>query len=308
MREVTLRSMNDDDVILQTYWSAVSAGTEKMLLNGRLPSMQMTQYPVVPGYETVGKIIRRGKTVPESYEGKFVYVSGSLGYTDVNAAFGGASQYIVSPLHKITLLDKISDPSIAIALPLGATALHAVELGRIAKKKVLVIGQGAVGLLVTEFAKAFGAEQVIATDLNAFRLEKSRADVKINVSKTAIGDVLSEMELDVIIDSSGSMKAIEENLRFLKMHGEVVFGGYYERVDLAYAQIFMKELKLICAKQWALGDLDRVRDMMGSSLIDFKRIFTHYEAIHGDIPKAYETAFSNPNCLKMIFNWQEEDS
>ncbi|NTV46112.1 MAG: chlorophyll synthesis pathway protein BchC, partial [Chlorobiales bacterium] len=95
LREVSLRPMNPDDVILETYWSSISAGTEKMLLNGRLPSMQMTRYPVIPGYETVGKIIKRGQSVPEHFEGKFVYVSGSLGYTDVNAAFGGASQYIV---------------------------------------------------------------------------------------------------------------------------------------------------------------------------------------------------------------------
>ncbi|NTW49106.1 MAG: chlorophyll synthesis pathway protein BchC [Chlorobiales bacterium] len=306
LREVSLRPMNPDDVILETYWSSISAGTEKMLLDGRLPSMQMTRYPVIPGYETVGKIIKRGANVPEDLEGKFVYVSGSLGYTDVNAAFGGASRYIVSPSHKITVLESISDPSVGIALPLGATALHAVDLANVRGKKVLSVGQGAVGLLVSEFARVFGAEQIVATDLHSSRLAKSCADIKINISETPAEEVLGNMEFDVLIDSSGSMKAVEENLRYLKMHGSVVFAGFYERIDLAYEQIFMKELSLICAKQWALGDLDRVRDMMQDSLIDFKKIFTHFDSAFGNIAEAYHTAFTNPDCLKMILSWQED--
>jgi 3-hydroxyethyl bacteriochlorophyllide a dehydrogenase len=303
LREVGLRPLSNEDVLIQTKWSSISAGTEKMLLDGHLPSMHMTSYPVIPGYETVGKIVECGQDVSKSYLDKYVYVSGSLGYTDVNAAFGGSSQFIVSPLHKVTLLDELPEPIVGIALPLGATAIHAVELADIKDKKVIVIGQGAVGLLVCEFARAFGAQCVVATDLNESRLSKSVADIKIDVSKTGLSDVLPTMDYDVIIDCSGSMKAIEDTLRYLKMHGSVVFGGYYERVDLKYEQIFMKELKLICAKQWAMGDLDRVRDFMAKELINFKAIFTHSASAWNDIASHYDTAFNDPSCLKMVLSW-----
>jgi len=304
LRDVTLRDLNSEDVLIETQWTSISAGTEKMLLDGHLPSMHMTSYPVIPGYETVGKIVKCGSDVTESYIGKNVYVSGSLGYTDVNAAFGGSSQFIVSPLHKVTLLDKLPDPMVGIALPLGATAIHAVELANVKDKKVIVIGQGAVGLLVCEFAKAFGAETVVASDLYASRLSKSNADIKIDVSKTELSEVLANMDYDVIIECSGSMKAVEEALKFLKMHGSVVLGGYYERINLAYEQIFMKELTLICAKQWAMGDLDRVRDFMAKELINFKNIFTHHASAWNNISSHYETAFSDPSCLKMILSWE----
>ncbi len=305
LREVGLRPLSNEDVLIQTKWSSISAGTEKMLLDGHLPSMHMTSYPVIPGYETVGKIVECGQDVSKSYMDKYVYVSGSLGYTDVNAAFGGSSQFIVSPLHKVTLLDELPEPIVGIALPLGATAIHAVELADVKDKKVIVIGQGAVGLLVCEFARAFGAQSVVATDLYESRLSKSAADIKIDVSKTGLSDVLPTMDYDVIIDCSGSMKAIEDTLRYLKMHGSVVFGGYYERVNLKYEQIFMKELKLICAKQWAMGDLDRVRDFMAKELINFKTIFTHSESAWHNIANHYDTAFQDPSCLKMVLSWDK---
>ncbi|RFM24645.1 MAG: chlorophyll synthesis pathway protein BchC, partial [Candidatus Thermochlorobacter aerophilum] len=53
LREVELRELGPDDVLIETHWTSISAGTEKMLFQGKLPPMQMTSYPVIPGYETV---------------------------------------------------------------------------------------------------------------------------------------------------------------------------------------------------------------------------------------------------------------
>lgn len=303
MRPVTLRAMDAGDVLVETYWSSISAGTEKMLLNGKLPKMQMMNFPVVPGYETVGKVIAAG--TDKSLLEKFVYVSGSLGYTDVNAAFGGASQYLVSPAHKVTALTGLEDASVGLALPLAATALHIVDVGMVQSKRVLVLGQGAVGLLACEFARLFGASRIIATDLHASRLRLSCADTKLNLSGESFTDAMKGVEVDVVLECSGSMTALEESLSVLKMRGTVVLGGYYERIDMSYAQPFMKELTFLAAKQWALGDLERVRALMASKAIDFKKIFTHYCSLDEAVD-AYYTAFSNPDCVKMVVNWQQD--
>ncbi|MFN3385084.1 MAG: chlorophyll synthesis pathway protein BchC [Candidatus Thermochlorobacter sp.] len=306
LREVTLRDLEPSDVLVETFWTSISAGTEKMLFMGRLPKMQMTEYPVIPGYETVGKVIKIGSAVPEEYLGKFVYVSGSFGYTDVNAAFGGASQYVVSPYHKTTRLDMLEDVSLGLALPLAATALHIVDLAAVTDKRILVLGEGAVGLLVCDFAKLFNADLVAATDLSDFRLSKSSAHLRINVAHTSLEEALGSMLFDAVIDCTGSMKAIEDSLRFLKMNGTLVLGGYYERIDLAYHFAFMKEIKILAAKQWALGDLDRTLAIMANKTIDFKRIFTHYSSAWNGLAKAYETAFYDSNCLKVALSWKPE--
>jgi bacteriochlorophyllide a dehydrogenase len=303
LREVDLREMDSDDVLIETYWTSVSAGTEKMLFEGKMTAMAMTQYPVIPGYETVGKIIRKGADVPDIALGSFVYVSGSLGYIGVNAAFGGSSQLIVSPHHKTLRVDTFSDPALGLALPLSATALHAVDVAKVAGKKVMILGQGAVGLLVAELAKHFGAATVIATELDAWRLSQSTADLKINLAETKLAEAVAAASIDVIIDCTGSMKAIEESLNVVSMNAVVVMAGFYQRLDLAYHTAFMKELTFISAKQWQLGDLERVRDLITRGKLNVKKIFTHHQSAWSGTADAYHTAFTDLSCLKMVLNW-----
>jgi 3-hydroxyethyl bacteriochlorophyllide a dehydrogenase len=303
LSEVTLKPVSSTDVLVETWWSSISTGTEKMAYNGLIPSPPFI-FPFIPGYETVGKIIKVGKHVNQSLIGKFAYVAGSFGYVGVNAAFGGASEYIVCPVESITVLDNIENPRCGIALPLGATALHIVDLAKVEGKKVLVLGQGAVGILAAELAKLMGANLVAVTEPNPNRLNLSSADLKVNPDKEDVAAALAGHEFDVLIDSTGIMSAIDTGLRFLKFQGVVIFGGYYQRVNIDYSQAFQKELSFIAAKQWAKGDLERVRELIAQRKLNAGRIFTHQHTVEDDITEAYIQAFSDPDCLKMILIWK----
>ncbi|NTU44455.1 MAG: chlorophyll synthesis pathway protein BchC [Chlorobiaceae bacterium] len=303
LAEVTLKALSSTDVLVETHWSSISTGTEKMAYNGLIPSPPFI-FPFIPGYETVGKIIKVGKHVNQSLIGKFAYVAGSFGYIGVNAAFGGASEFIVCPVESITVLDNIDNPRCGIALPLGATALHIVDLAKVENKKVLVLGQGAVGILAAELAKLMGAKLVAVTEPNPNRLNLSSADLKVNPDTEDVSAALAGHEFDVLIDSTGIMSAIDTGLRFLKFQGVVIFGGYYQRVNIDYSQAFQKELSFIAAKQWAKGDLERVRELIAERKLNAGRIFTHQHTVEDDITEAYIQAFSDPDCLKMILLWK----
>ncbi len=305
VKDVTLKPVSPTDVLVETRWSSISTGTEKMAFNGLIPSPPFI-FPFIPGYETVGRIIEVGDHVNENLIGKFAYIAGSFGYTDVNAAFGGASQFIVCPVESVTVLDGIRDPKCGIALPLGATALHFMDLGEVKDKKILVLGQGAVGILAVQLARHMGASLVAATEPVQNRLDYSAADLKVNPSTQDVSAALAGHEFDVMIDSTGIMNAIETGLRFLKFHGKVIFGGYYQRMNIDYSQAFEKELSFIAAKQWARGDLLRVRELIRREKLQAGKIFTHSHAVDGDLSEAYRQAFSDPDCLKMILNWKEE--
>ncbi len=305
LSEVTLKPLSSTDVLVETYWSSISTGTEKMAYNGLIPSPPFI-FPFIPGYETVGKIIEAGDHVNQNLIGKFAYVAGSFGYTDVNAAFGGASQYIACPVDSITILDAISNPQCGIALPLGATALHIVDLAKVEDKKVLILGQGAVGILAAELAHHMGAKLVAATEPHQRRLNYSPANLKINPNTDDVSAALAGHEFDVLIDSTGIMSAIDTGLRFLKFHGVVIFGGYYQRMNIDYSQAFQKELSFIAARQWAHGDLERVRDLISAKKLNAERIFTHQCEVDENITSIYMQAFSDPDCLKMILHWKPE--
>ena len=305
LSEVSLKALSSTDVLVETYWSSISTGTEKMAYNGLIPSWPFI-FPFIPGYETVGKIIEAGDHVNQSLIGKFAYVAGSFGYEGVNAAFGGASEYIVCPVESITVLDNLDNPECGIALPLGATALHIVDLAQVKNKKVLVLGQGAVGILAVELAKLMGAKLVAATDTQKNRLKYSTADLKVNAETDDVSAALAGHEFDVLIDSTGIMSAIDTGLRFLKFHGVVLLGGYYQRINIDYSQAFQKELSFIAAKQWAKGDLERVRELIAEHKLKAERIFTHRHTIEEDISSAYLQAFNDPQCLKMILVWKTD--
>lgn len=301
--EVTLKPLSSTDVLVETWWSSISTGTEKMAFNGLIPSPPFI-FPFIPGYETVGKIIEVGEHVNQSLIGKFTYVAGSFGYEGVNAAFGGASEFIVCPVDSITLLDNIDHPESGIALPLGATALHIVDLAKVKNKKVLILGQGAVGILAADLAKLTGAKFVAVTEPNNQRLKLSHADIRVNPDKEDVSAALAGHEFDILIDSTGIMNAIDTGLRFLKFHGTVIFGGYYQRINIDYSQAFNKELHFIAAKQWAKGDLQRVRTLLAEHKLDAERIFTHRKAINDDLASTYMQAFNDPDCLKMMLTWK----
>ena len=305
LSEVTLKPLSSNDVLVETWWSSISAGTEKMAYNGLIPSWPFI-FPFIPGYETVGKIIKAGDQVNQELIGKFAYVAGSFGYEGVQGAFGGASEFIVCPVESITLLEGIENPELGIALPLGATALHIVDLACVENKQVLVLGQGAVGLLASELAKHQGAKLVAATDLKQNRLDCSAADLKVNPESEDLAAALAVHEFDVLIDSTGIMSAIDAGLKFLKVHGTVIFGGYYQRMNIDYSQAFNKELSFIAAKQWAKGDLERVRELVALGKLNAEKIFTHRCTLDENIEAAYLTAFNDPDCLKMVVNWKTD--
>ena len=135
--EASLRHAADDEVVVDTRYSSISAGTERLLFGGALPGFPMLRFPLVPGYEAVGVVARVGSGVRDVRVGDEVFVGGSMCYTDVAGVFGGnaartikkASQVV--PLHGIPLAR-------APLLGLAATSLHGVRrLGHVAGRTVL---------------------------------------------------------------------------------------------------------------------------------------------------------------------------
>ena len=50
----------DEDVVVDIEWSGISTGTERLLWSGRMPQFPGMGYPLVPGYESVGRVTAVG--------------------------------------------------------------------------------------------------------------------------------------------------------------------------------------------------------------------------------------------------------
>jgi 3-hydroxyethyl bacteriochlorophyllide a dehydrogenase len=319
VREVELKPLGAEDVLVRTTLTSISAGTERMLMRGVMPH-PMLQFPVVPGYETVGEVIDAGAEA-QDWLGKRVYVGGNYGFIGVNPAFGGQSQYIAAPKTHLTDLQSLSDEQ-GVLLALAATALHGVDAAgikssshqveksdqvrpddlRLDDLSILVLGQGIVGQLAARFAKARGVT-VHVLDKVSSRLRISVADEIISPEPPPPGPP-APGKYDVLIDATGKMDAIAPRLMSVKKGGRVVLLGYYDKVDLPYMPIFLRELTLAASKEWAPGDLARARDAIAAGEIDVRPLITHCMNA-GDAPKAFDVAFNDPDCVKMILDWKE---
>jgi 3-hydroxyethyl bacteriochlorophyllide a dehydrogenase len=301
IREVELKPLGADDVLVKTTLTSISAGTERMLMRGVMPH-PMLQFPVVPGYETVGEVIDAGAEA-QDWLGRRVYVGGNYGFIGVNPAFGGQSQFIAAPKSHLTDLHTLSDEQ-GVLLALAATALHGVDVAGVqtGAAAVLVLGQGIVGQLAARFAKARGAT-VHVLDKVQSRLRMAVADEIVSPAPPPPGPP-APGKYDVLIDATGKMDAIAPRLMQVKKGGRVVLLGYYDKVELPYMPIFLRELTLAASKEWATGDLARARDAIAAGEVDVRPLITHCMDA-GDAPKAFEIAFNDPDCVKMILDWKK---
>jgi len=293
LREVVLTPAGDNDVTIETCFTSISAGTERMLLAGQMPH-PMLQFPVIPGYETVGRIIATGSNVPREMMGTMVYVGGARCYEGVNPAWGGQSSHLHADYTRVVTLDGM-DPTHGVLLALAATALHGVDIaGDITGKRVLILGQGPVGQIAARIALARGAE-VLVVDRVLSRLALSEGSQIVDVRTES----LTEQKIapcEVIIEASGSMAALTSTLGTLATNGRVVLLGYYDEIHLPYMPLFLKQAQLLTSKEWAPGDLQRCRDMIVNGELDVAPLLTHTQHID-NLQAAYQVALSDLNCL-----------
>lgn len=300
LQNVALRNPSAKDVIIETEYTSISAGTERMLLQGQMPH-PMLQLPVVPGYETVGRVVEVGAAVSSDLLDQYVYLGGAHCFDGINPAWGGQSATLFAPAERVVPLGAVK-PRNGVILALAATALHGLErLELLGNERILVLGQGTVGQLAARIAAEQGA-WVTATDKNGRRLKKSVAHRRIDVSRHKLADSV-EPNLDIIIDATGSMAALAEAVPLLAQGGTILLLGFYHKIDLPYAPLFMKEARLLTAKEWGAGDLGHCRDLIETGRLEVDSLLTHELPIE-HVTQAYETALNDAECLKLVLDWR----
>jgi 3-hydroxyethyl bacteriochlorophyllide a dehydrogenase len=307
LRTVQVNEPRAGDVLVRTAYTSISAGTERMLLDGRMPHPALL-FPVVPGYETVGQVVQVGAKAPRELLGQWVYVGGARCFRGVNPAWGGQSEYLSAEAERVVPLGPI-EPSTGVILALAATALHGINIAQVRRSdRVLVVGQGIVGQLAARLAKLAGAQFVAVADRVPVRLAAAQADQVIDVTKESLDEAIGEANINLVVEATGSMPALAGALPLLANHGRVLLLGYYDNINIPYAPLFMREAQILVAREWqfgADGDLPRARDLIASGELDVRGLLTHRVPLDR-IQAAYRLALEDPSCLKLVVEWPQD--
>ena len=154
LRHLPLAPPGDDDVVVDVEWSGISTGTERLLWSGRMPPFPGMGYPLVPGYESVGRITAAGRQ-SASRVGDRVFVPGARCFGDVRGLFGGAAERLVVPAVKAIAIDEALGEK-GVLMALAATARHVTSRPG-ATHPDLIVGHGVLGRLLARLAMAAGA-------------------------------------------------------------------------------------------------------------------------------------------------------
>ena len=327
LREESLPALGADDVLVETLCSSISAGTEMLVYRGQFPRIidshdnlsSDLKYPLAYGYACVGVIRETGKNVDKSLRDKLVF-----GFQPHTSAF------ICNPSSLI--LAPASLPAEACSfLPNMETAVNLIQdAAPILGERVLVLGQGVVGLSVASLLKEFPLAVLVTSDRYKLRRKASREvgvhdsfdPEHINSHPESAQTINSTHQsvyaqsFDLTFELSGSPSALNDAITFTRFSGRVVVGSWYGEkkapIDLGGA-FHRSRIKLISSQVSTIapelsGRWDKAR-RFEVALEALKRIqpqkwVTHRFPIE-EASKAYQLLDENPQeTIQVIFERQ----
>ena len=195
-------------------------------------------FPTIPGHEFAGQIVKAGAGVDESLIGKKAAVfplipcmrcsacqigeyAQCLDYNYLGSRCnGGFAEYVTVPVWNLVMIpDALSYEEAAMAEP-AAVAVHAlrqagIEIG----DSVAIFGAGAIGLMLAQWSKAWGAENVMLIDIDDGKIRFAREQGFELIWNSRDGDpvewisrVTEGRGADVAVEGAGVSYTLEQCL------------------------------------------------------------------------------------------------
>lgn len=234
LREEATDTPGAAEVLVETICSAISPGTEMLVYRGGAPENLPVdetiaalegafRFPLKFGYSAVGRVVSLGQGVDPAWLGRLVF------------AFNPHETHFVAPLAAIQPLPEGIEPEAAIFLPNMETAVSLLMAGRpVIGERVIVVGQGIVGLLTTVLLAGLPLSSLATVDPLPGRREWARVagagaahtPVEARDSIPASADLTYEL--------SGRSEGLDLAIALTGDYGRVVIGSWYgrKRVEL----------------------------------------------------------------------------
>lgn len=202
-----------NEVLIESYCSAVSPGTETAVLLG-LPGARRA-FPYTPGYSVSGIIAEKGSKVTG---------------LDIGDRVAGRLHHMDKGVMKCDEIFRVPDSvsfEDASMIELGIITFQGIRKAQVKPgDRVAIVGQGLIGQICNLMAKMLGAVEVIAVANSRSRektaLQSGGADLFISAGEK---DNIDKIQADVVIEAVGQPQAIGTAIRCAKDEGRVVLLG-----------------------------------------------------------------------------------
>jgi 3-hydroxyethyl bacteriochlorophyllide a dehydrogenase len=218
----------------------------------------------------------------------------------VRNIFGGAGSRLIVPHDRVVRVAPELGPK-AVLLALAATCYHTVSLGGLREPMTapdLIVGHGVMGRLLARIALALGMPAPTVWETQPVRREGATGYPVIHPDED------TRKNYAAIYDVSGDGSLLNGLISRLAPGGEVVLAGFYKQdLSFAFAPAFMREAQIRVAAQWKKHDLQAVTALVETGALSLDGLITH-TLNPSRAREAYEVAFGDPHCLKMMIDWR----
>jgi 2-desacetyl-2-hydroxyethyl bacteriochlorophyllide A dehydrogenase len=190
---------------------------------------------------------------------------------------GGHAEFIVVPARNaVHLPDAIPFSHGAAMMCSSATSLHAIRRGRLQPgETVAVIGIGGLGISAVQLAKALGALEVYAVDLNEAKLAAAARHGAVPISAAtdpvqALRDATGGRGVDVVLELVGSPTTMRQAVQMCAVQGRAVIAGLSRTpMELdTYRELLGPEAELIGSNDHLLAELPLLLDLASRKKLD----------------------------------------
>ena len=247
LEDVPEPTIRDDEVLIRVKRAGV-CGTDVHIYEWDDWAKGRIKPPIVVGHEFAGEVVEVGKLVTDVRAGDRVTAEGHIvdgrcllcrtgnahvcPYTKIIGVDrdGCFAEFISMPATNVWHLDdNVSYDIGGIHDPMG-NAFHTALTADIPGSSVLVTGCGPIGLFAIGICKAAGASRIIASDVNATRLELATVMgahdvVRPQEAEAAVKRQTGGLGVDVVLEMSGVPSAIHQAFALVRVGGKVQMLG-----------------------------------------------------------------------------------
>lgn len=245
IEQVPTPTIAADEVLVEVAAVGVCGSDTHYFRHGRIGDFVVTG-PLILGHELSGRIVAVGADVPQTRIGERVAVEPQKNCRRCRECRAGrynlcpAMEFYATPpidgafarycairtefAHRLP--DSISDEAAALLEPLSVAITTMRKAGVTPGSSILIAGAGPIGIICAQTARAFGAAEIIVTDLVAERRERALRFGATRVIDPTETDVAGAgLDVNAFVDASGSARAVFDGIKAVRPAGVAVLVG-----------------------------------------------------------------------------------
>lgn len=313
--EIPIPELEAGEILIETEYSCISPGTDLRVLAGK--QFGQADWPLVPGYSQVGKVIARGPGVEMPLNTR-VFPLGPR-RTRFNTSWGAHMSHSVTYASSSFPVPIKADPLEAVVAKLAAIAYHGARRTRVRLgETVAVVGLGPIGLLAAYFHQKAGGK-VVGLDLSPERVAfAERFGIPAFVPEGKMVDAYRKRfgkdEPDIIIDSTGIESVLPESVAMARdtMGGDntlpgsrlLIQGSFAGEFTIDYPVAFYRELEILMTRDHQPRDLRETLAGIGDGRFQLRPLVSHVIPFE-EGPEMYHHLRQNKgSILTAAFTWQ----